>query len=155
MNDLQLRPLSESDIPNVQEWHSDTRVSKWYGGVDWPPKLWEIMQKDSNRKCWVVFLGDQAIGYVDFEEHPAESLAWVGITVKPKLQGQGFGKRILQTFLNHPEAKKYPELWAGIEAEHVVSRRLFESAGFTTKQAEPDEEGIFDYVFRFGGSGGT
>ncbi len=149
VNDFQFVPLSESDIPQVQEWHSDARVSKWYGGAEWPPKLWEIMQKDSNRKCWLVFLDDKAIGYIDFEEHPATNLAWMGITVKPELQGQGFGKRILHVFLEHPAAKKYPELWAGIEAEHAVSRRLFESAGFTTKQAEPDEEGIMDYSYRF------
>lgn len=107
------------------------------------------MQSNPNRILILAKLNDRIIGYVDFEVHPNENLAWMGLAVKPELRGQGLGTRILKEFLLSPIAKQYPEIWAGIEPDNQASLRCFQDVGFTSKMTQPDEEGILDYVYRY------
>ena len=102
------------------------------------------MSNDENRKCWIVLSGNNAVAYVDFEIHP-NALAWIGIAVKPMLRGQGLGKRVLKDFLKSEHIKGFKEIRAGIEFDNISSIKCFESIGFISLNAEPDDEGIIDY----------
>lgn len=140
-------PLVAEHLQELEQWHQDSELARRYAGTKWPLQLWDILQKDPMRRCWVVSAGDEAIGYVDFEMHPEEHLAWIGLAVKAEKRGQGWGKRILQAFLKTPFAQKFTEIRAGIEPDNTASIHCFSSAGFVPLSTKPDEEGVIDYSY--------
>lgn len=146
MDSLTFAQLTEADVPELEEWHKDPEVAHRYGGST-VRKIWDITLKDPNRTLWLAKDGDLIVGYVDFEAHPADNLAWIGLIVRPALRRQGWGTRILREFLESDTVKPHKEIWAGIEHDNAASRRCFERVGFTPKTTEPDNEGILDYVF--------
>jgi len=146
MDSIVFAPLIEKDIALLHSWHQDSELSNRIGGKDWPKKLWEILSTDLNRKCWTASMGGEIIGYVDFEIHPDENIAWIGLAVKPELRKQGFGKRILEEFLKLPFVRKYKEIKAGIEPDNVASMKCFVSVGFEAEKL--DGEGIMDYSYK-------
>ncbi len=146
MSDISFRPIESSDIPELTNWHSDDELAGRYGGVEWPQKLWDIMSKDSNRRCWIALKDQLLIGYVDIELHPQEHIFWIGIAVKPQLRKQGLGTLVLQTFFRNLPMQDYKEAWAGIEKDNAASRACFEKVGFTAKNPNGDQEGIIDYM---------
>lgn len=148
MDPLSFSLANEIDLQELQRWHEDPELSKWYGGPERIRETWQLTRKDPRRTLWIARNASGSVGYVDFEEHPEERLAWIGIAMAPSLRGQGLGKRIVQEFLRLPMARRYPEIWAGIEHDNSASKRCFEGAGFTTTMTEPDAEGILDYVYR-------
>lgn len=146
---LSFRPLVEKDLDELMEWHVDSELSHRYGGSDWPKKLWQIMQNDQSRTCWIASMEDVPVGYVDFEVHADENLAWIGIAVKAELRKQGLGKRILSEFLQLPIVQSFKEIRAGIEQDNIVSIRCFSAVGFRPLGIEPDDEGVIDYSYRY------
>lgn len=148
MTIIHFRELAEDDVPVIRSWHEDPELAGRYGGKAWPEKLWEIMRKDENRKCWLAVHDGLIVGYVDFEIHADEKCAWIGLAVNPEIRGKGFGKAILKQFLEQPFAREYGEIKAGIEPDNAASVKCFEAAGFKPLADKPDDEGIIDYSFK-------
>lgn len=147
--DITFAALTAEDVQELEQWHQDAELAHRYGGAEWPRKLWEIIQKNAQRKCWVASLNCEQVGYVDFEMHPEEQLAWIGLAVKAEKRGQGLGKSILQEFLTTSIVQNFREIRAGIEHDNTASVRCFSSVGFIPLNTEPDEEGILDYSLKF------
>lgn len=147
MDTIVFTALASKDLQELEHWHQDPELARRYAGTKWPQHLWEIVQKDPMRCCWVASLGGEAIGYVDFEMHPKEHLAWIGLAVKAEKRGQGWGKHMLQEFLKMPFVRGFTEIRAGIEPDNIASIRCFSSVGFVAMSPEPDEEGIIDYSY--------
>ncbi len=148
MTIIHFRELAKDDVPVIHGWHENPELAGRYGGRAWPEKLWEIMQKDEKRKCWLAIHDGLIVGYVDFEIHADEKNAWIGMAVNPELRGKGFGKAILKQFLDQPFAKEYAEVKAGIEPDNVASVKCFEAVGFKPISHKLDEEGVMDYVYK-------
>lgn len=148
MNNLHFKPLTNDDLDELLQWHIDEELSRRFAGTEWPKKLWEILQRDNQRRCWIAWSNGERMGYVDWEMHPNEHLAWIGLAVKPERRGKGWGAEILRAFLLTDDAQAYSDIRAGIEPDNEASVRCFSSAGFTPMSDKPDEEGIVDYVYR-------
>lgn len=148
MTIIHFRELAKDDVPVIHAWHEDPELAGRYGGRAWPEKLWDIMQKDSNRKCWLAIHEGLIIGYVDFEIHDDDKSAWIGLAVSPELRGKGFGKKILQQFLSQPFVKEYAEIKAGIEPDNIASVKCFAGVGFKPVSEELDEEGVMDFSYK-------
>lgn len=144
---LRFAPLTEGDMVELLQWHQDGELARRYGGSDWPRQLQEVLRTDPARSCWVVWKDGKRVGYLDFERHPAENLAWIGLAVAPDLRGKGLGRDILQMFLRESEAMAFREIRAGIEPDNAASVAVFSSSGFVPMRSTPDEEGIIDYSF--------
>jgi|GEM_PF-2573264 len=149
MSTIHFEPLSAHAIEELCIWHKDPELAGRIGGNDWPNKLWTILQKDSLRSCWLAYIDHNLVGYVDFEEHPDENIAWIGLAVKPDRRNQGFGKHILQNFLQLPIVKAWPKIRAGIEVDNIASKKCFMSLGFKPMQEKADDEGIIDFSFNY------
>lgn len=81
MTDVQCIPLAKKDVAKLEHWYEDDELANRYGGKDWPRKLWEILQRDPNRQCWMAHGNNEPIAYVDFELHPQEDLAWISLVI--------------------------------------------------------------------------
>lgn len=144
---LRFEAVREDDLVHLTEWHADAELAARYGGTDWPAKLWEILNTDPSRRCFIAWNDDEAVGYLDWELHPDENLAWIGLAVKPELRAKGWGTRILRAWLESEIAHSVGEIRAGIEPDNPASVRCFSSAGFKPMSDVPDEEGIIDYSY--------
>lgn len=145
MKKVCFKPLAEEDIEDLLQWHADDELSRRYAGTEWPMKLWKILQQDKQRRCWVAWNDNERVGYVDWEMHPDEHLAWIGLAVKPERRREGWGTAILRAFLVTDDARAYSDIRAGIEPDNEASVRCFSSVGFMPINGQPDEEGIIDY----------
>lgn len=142
---LIFRPLDQSDITELEEWHQDTELRKRYGESDWPNMLLKLIEKDPNRKCWIVREGDARVAYVDLEVE--DRVGHIGLVVNPSLRNRGFGKRVLTAALSLLELRNVKEVHAGIEQDNVASLQCFKAVGFKQINEKPDHEGCLNFVF--------
>lgn len=140
-------PLTPEYTQELSEWHKDKELSRRYGGPEWPQRIFELMEKDKNRTCWLAMEAGNLVGYVDFEVDPKEQIASVGLVVNPTLRGIGYGKSILLAMLQAQFVEGLQEIRGGIEEDNVASIKCFQGAGFEQLNDKPDHEGCYTFTY--------
>jgi len=85
------------------------------------------------------------VGVIQFEKDHAR--ASFSIAVNPRLRGQGYGKRIMQAFLERPEVQAVACVHAGVEYDNQSSMRCLQAVGFTMVSRIPDEHGFIEFTY--------
>jgi RimJ/RimL family protein N-acetyltransferase len=138
---LTLRPVSEDDLPLLEELTQDpgrTGEFGWFGWFDrgrWRRGFQENGLIGPDGGTLVVVRGDERLGLVNWREDPVTPAAscWeIGIVLLPEARGRGYGTQahwLLARYLfAHTTAHR---IWAGTEVGNIAEQKALEKAGFT------------------------
>jgi RimJ/RimL family protein N-acetyltransferase len=134
---IRFRKLERGDLPLMHRWLNTPHVAEWWD--DESLTLDEIIAKYSPRidgredvRCFVIVLGDAAIGYI--QEYPAsENSAGIDLFIgEIRFHHRGLGASIIRQFLNDIVFSD-PAVESCIIDPSVTNRgaiRAYEKAGF-------------------------
>jgi len=137
---MTLRPLSEDDLPMLEELTQDperTGEFQWFG---WGPRRFRqqwaenrLLSEDGG--TLVVVCGDERLGLVNWRRRqttPAGYCWEIGISMLPEARGCGYGTqahRLLARYLfAHTTVHR---IEAGTEVDNIAEQKALEKAGFT------------------------
>lgn len=90
----------------------------------------------------VVYLGEEVIGFLMWAVDPADGSCWLGgIMIDQRYQGQGYGRRAIQTAVNMlAQQYGYKDFALSYNPANTPAKRLYHSLGFVeTAEWEDDE----------------
>jgi ribosomal protein S18 acetylase RimI-like enzyme len=103
-----------------------------------------------NREMTVLLAGDGPDGFAQLRFRP-----WVyshglhayleELYVMPPLRGHGLGRRLLEAALEAARGEGATHMELGTSETDVAARALYESAGFTNRESNPDGPVMFFY----------
>lgn len=146
---LQLREMTQDDLPLFRAWLSLPHVAKWYAQpLDW---IAEVAQQD-DAFSWIHHYiaadGDTAVGFCQYYACADSEESWGGYTARggaysldyligePAYLRRGYGKQIVAALLEkiaaHSDAQR---VVVQPEPENTASRRLLLSCGFALDTA--------------------
>jgi RimJ/RimL family protein N-acetyltransferase len=138
---VELRPVSEDDLPVLKELTQDpdkTGEFGWFGWFDWQRwrRGWDenrLLSDDGG--TLMVVKGSESLGLVNWRRRqstPAGYCWEIGIALLPQARGRGYGTlahRLLASYLfAHTTVHR---IWAGTEVDNLAEQKALEKAGFT------------------------
>ncbi|MBD3669856.1 MAG: ribosomal protein S18-alanine N-acetyltransferase [Gammaproteobacteria bacterium] len=97
--------------------------------------------------CQVARLGGEIVAYA-FMSVALNEAHLLNLTVKPDLQGQGYGRRMLLHMLDRAETRQADTVFLEVRPSNRVARQLYRSLGFhqigRRKNYYPDPNGRED-----------
>jgi RimJ/RimL family protein N-acetyltransferase len=143
---VHLRPMTQNDIPMLQEWYADSDLSDELDGDDLPHQF-ANMQSDPKYWAWIACVEDEPVGFVWFEI-VEDGIGNESLGIRPDVRNRGYGSAMLRSLAATPEARRAVVIVAHIYPENVASIRCHEKAGFVCENEEPDDEGFLRFVHR-------
>lgn len=155
-NRIELKPLTEKDIPLFDKWLDKEYIKKWFGEKeDWLNEINERNGKYSFIKHLIVYCNNRKIGYclytdcfylkdLEDEKHDFKEL-YGGITEKnhtyeigyligeEEYLNKGIGKRIIQLLEEKIIQIGGKEIAADPSEENIISIKALLNNGFTKK----------------------
>lgn len=99
--------------------------------------------------CWVAELDNSIIGYAVFM-NAVQECHLLNLCVNPKLQGKGFGRKLLSNVLDNAKQYNATCVFLEVRPSNVYAIDLYESEGFNEvglrKQYYPSNHGREDAV---------
>jgi len=114
--------MSDEDVDEVMSVEREAYPFPWTAGIF----------RDCLRVgycCWVCTLGEQIIGYGVMSVAAGEAHI-LNLCVKPKMQGQGLGRRLMNRLLTLAREHHAEEVFLEVRASNTPALRLYESIGF-------------------------
>ncbi len=171
---VSLCPLTRSDLAAIAPWFKDPDTRRYLGGPDWPAAMLDHSERavgemfrgavQTAAHHYLAEVHGRAVVYIDCgtfdratvygEEGPdgpviTESIevaaGSIAFAVDSTVRGRGVGRAMITALLARPELAFVELFEAGVEAENAACRQCLEAAGFCTRSAEPDYEGMLYY----------
>jgi len=73
---------------------------------------------------------DEIVGFY-IGEHVVGEVTLMDICVAPSLQGNGYGKQLLQHFLQETKALEATKVWLEVRAKNISAQMMYINQGFT------------------------
>jgi ribosomal protein S18 acetylase RimI-like enzyme len=158
---MEVRPITESDIPKVAEAHSEAwKVAfkgilsdKLLSGLtkEKMEKAWEGILKRGNRENLVLVESGEVKGFVGYEIEVGEERKGeiIGIYVHPSRWNHGIGSTLMESCLNRMKEIGFEKVFLWTMSENFISRGFYKKAGFTDteRKRESEREGeIFEEI---------
>lgn len=137
--DVHLRPLAESDLPDLMRWRADPEVVAFYGE---PPASLEVcraeyLEPDVN-PCWrfVIEWQGRSVGEIQYyHDYPGAEYEWnAGIDIfigEPDARGLGVGIEAVRTMLRYLfESRKVHRAIIDPEVGNARAIHVYQRAGF-------------------------
>ena len=119
---LQLIPLAESHLDAVWQIEQAAHTHPWTQSM--------IRDVNSRGACHhVLFDGEKLVGYF-YAQNIVGEVTLLNVAVDPSQQGKGYGKALLDHFLNVCEQAKAESAWLEVRESNQVAFGLYESTGF-------------------------
>ncbi|WP_260259820.1 ribosomal protein S18-alanine N-acetyltransferase [Vibrio intestinalis] len=119
---LQLIPLAESHLDAVWQIEQAAHTHPWTQSM--------IRDVNSRGACHhVLFDGEKLVGYF-YAQNIVGEVTLLNVAVDPNQQGKGYGKALLDHFLNVCEQAKAESAWLEVRESNQVAFGLYESTGF-------------------------
>jgi RimJ/RimL family protein N-acetyltransferase len=138
---VELRPVSEDDLPVLKELTQDPDKTGEFGWFGWFDRQRWRRGWDENRLLsddggtLMVVKGSESLGLVNWRRRqttPAGYCWEIGIALLPQARGRGYGTlahRLLASYLfAHTTVHR---IWAGTEVDNLAEQKALEKAGFT------------------------
>ncbi|WP_018466988.1 GNAT family N-acetyltransferase [Calidithermus timidus] len=141
MERLRLAPVDDAGRRLIEAWFEDPELAR---RLSPPDAAWWLLQHGTpGVELWLAWQGQEAVGYLQGEpdEHDPTTFHFA-FAVRPDLRGRGYGRRMLQAMLEHPNLARFRRFVASVEPDNQASLRCLESQGFTPRSLEPDESGF-------------
>lgn len=164
MSDLELRRLTDDDLPLLHRWLNEPGVVRWWEGddVSWDGVVRDYgAGSDPHVEHWLALDDDRPVGWIqcyaiaDDPDDP-EVAAWLRLGVDrtaagidylvgdPGARGRGLGARMIATFTEQVVFGRHPawtQACASPYTANVASCRALVKAGFTVRGTFADEGG--------------
>jgi RimJ/RimL family protein N-acetyltransferase len=147
MTELRFQRMNRNDLETFAAWFVDTELSR---RMSEPTEQWfQYVSSGDNNFAWLVYEAERVVGQVSLDTFSHQTGS-IGLVVNPKLRSQGFGKRILRSFLVQAATAHLGEIEACIEVDNTASLRCFQGCGFVACPPEPDSNGLIKHVYTRG-----
>lgn len=145
---MKLLPLAETHLESVYSIEIQAHTHPWT----------ETMIRDvtSRGACHHVLIDDdKVVGYF-YAQNIIGEVTLLNIAVDPTLQGKGYGKQLIESFLALCEQRNAESAWLEVRESNTRAAHLYESAGFNEvdrrRNYYPTSEGkedaiIMSYIF--------
>ncbi len=145
---MKLLPLAETHLESVYSIEIQAHTHPWT----------ETMIRDvtSRGACHHVLIDDdKVVGYF-YAQNIIGEVTLLNIAVDPTLQGKGYGKQLIESFLALCEQRNAESAWLEVRESNTRAADLYESAGFNEvdrrRNYYPTSEGkedaiIMSYIF--------
>lgn len=145
---MKLLPLAETHLESVYSIEIQAHTHPWT----------ETMIRDvtSRGACHHVLIDDdKVVGYF-YAQNIIGEVTLLNIAVDPTLQGKGYGKQLIESFLALCEQRNAESAWLEVRESNTRAAHLYESAGFNEvdwrRKYYPTDEGkedaiIMSYIF--------
>ena len=145
---MKLLPLAETHLESVYSIEIQAHTHPWT----------ETMIRDvtSRGACHHVLIDDdKVVGYF-YAQNIIGEVTLLNIAVDPTLQGKGYGKQLIESFLALCEQRKAESAWLEVRESNTRAAHLYESVGFNEvdrrRNYYPTTEGkedaiIMSYIF--------
>jgi RimJ/RimL family protein N-acetyltransferase len=139
---FRLRPVSEADLPRIQEGSADPVSQRWLGHIPAPYTLDDARAYVEARRelaasgksvAWAIADpdDDRLLGTVLWFNWTPEVECEVGYWVHPEARGRGLATKATRLVVDHVfETLRVKRVTAFAAAENLASRRVIEAAGF-------------------------
>ncbi|MDX1370131.1 ribosomal protein S18-alanine N-acetyltransferase [Pseudomonas sp.] len=118
---ISFRPMTEADIEAVLKIEYAAFSHPWTRGI--------FLDSLKSYDCWVMFEGQQQVGHGVINVIIDEAHL-LNITIKPEVQGRGFGLLLLERLMQRAMALKAGECFLEVRASNQSAYRLYERYGF-------------------------
>ena len=96
MTELKFTSLDEAGFTMLLSWFTDPELQRRF---EYPTRIWfNHLCNEPNVHGWIILEEDRPVGRLQLDIHPHQ-IGYIGYYVNPKLRHQGYGKRILRSFL--------------------------------------------------------
>ncbi|NRB68225.1 MAG: ribosomal protein S18-alanine N-acetyltransferase [Vibrio sp.] len=145
---MKLLPLAETHLESVYSIEIQAHTHPWT----------ETMIRDVTNRgaCHHVLIDDdKVVGYF-YAQNIIGEVTLLNIAVDPTLQGKGYGKQLIESFLALCEQRNAESAWLEVRESNTRAAHLYESAGFNEvdrrRNYYPTSEGnedaiIMSYIF--------
>lgn len=142
---LIFKTMKHSDVEELMEIEQRAYVIPWSAGI-----VRDCIQM--GYECQVARVQGEIVAYA-FASIGAGEAHLLNITVKPELQGQGLGRRMLLQMLDLIQAQHVDTVYLEVRPSNKAARKLYRSIGFNQigvrKGYYPDPKGREDaYVYQ-------
>jgi RimJ/RimL family protein N-acetyltransferase len=173
---VNLQPLTRSDLLTVEPWFEDNETSQYLGGRDWPGRMLDLSERVVGTEFrGATQTGDQRflarhsgrpVGYIDcgvfdrWTEYAGEDdhgpiisdsievvTGSIAFVIDPAVRRQGLGRSMIRALVARPELSEVRLFEAGVDPENVASIRCLVAADFQPHNIEPDFEGMLYFIF--------
>ena len=118
---ISFRPMTEADIEAVLKIEYTAFSHPWTRGI--------FLDSLKSYDCWVMFEGQQQVGHGVINVIIDEAHL-LNITIKPEVQGRGFGLLLLERLMQRAMQLKAGECFLEVRASNQSAYRLYERYGF-------------------------
>ena len=118
---ISFRPMTEADIEAVLKIEYTAFSHPWTRGI--------FLDSLKSYDCWVMFEGQQQVGHGVINVIIDEAHL-LNITIKPEVQGRGFGLLLLARLMQRAMQLKAGECFLEVRASNQSAYRLYERYGF-------------------------
>lgn len=136
---IQFRIASSHDCDKIFRWRNHPRVRRFSLNteeIDYAEHKQWLAQvlKDKNRILLIATQDEEDVGVLRFEIESEKHLATVSIYVRPDMQHQGVGSKVIMAGEEWVRKEKpyVRELIAKVRSNNLASIRLFRKAGFAS-----------------------
>ena len=144
MNELQLQPLTDDDIPLFKKWLYLPHVEKWYHDpLDWIYEVESRKDEFSFLNHFIANIDGKPIGFCQYYEYCKSGEVWHGnldiagvysidyMIGEPAYLGKGCGKKMLELLLQKIKAQADAKtVIVQPELENKASCNVLKSLGF-------------------------
>lgn len=137
---MRMRPMQEADVPTVMAIEHRAYAFPWTAGIF----------RDCLRVgycCWILEQDDDIVGYGVMSVGAGEAHI-LNLCVRPELQGQGLGRRVLTHLLNLARRHHADTALLEVRPSNEPALRLYRSLGFNEvairRNYYPDRNGRED-----------
>jgi len=141
---IKIRSAEKEDCKDIYDWHCDT-VSKAMSFSNYLPSFeehrdwFESSLSNVDRQIYIGEVNSAKIGICRFDLNKFDSRVEVSINMNPAHRGCGFGKKFLESCVQHYRKNQNNILLAKIKPENKASLKIFKAAGFTIMSKINDE----------------
>lgn len=116
-------------VPLESQHHDDVwRIERAANTFPWAESM---IRKEPNNIAtnFVLLVDDTLVGYC-YGQLVAGEATLLNIAVDPNQQGKGYGKALLEGFIDILQQRNAEDIWLEVRASNVRAYKLYEAAGF-------------------------
>ncbi|MXM62043.1 GNAT family N-acetyltransferase [Streptomyces sp. HUCO-GS316] len=131
---LRIRTVTEEDLPELHRLDNEVFERNAY-----PYFVLRQFFDAYGGHLLVIDDGANLLGYV-FATAPDDKVSWIlSLAVRPGLQGQGLGRRLMGEILDHVRSAGVREVWLTVEPGNDTAVLLYRSMGFLAEDAPRED----------------
>ena len=147
MADLLFKSLDEAGFSTLRSWFNDPELQRRF---EYPTRIWfNYVCNEPKVYAWLIQEDTLPVGQLQLDIE-TDQIGYLGFYVKPELRNQGFGQRILRTFLAKSVVSSLKRIVATAEADNLASHYRLKAVGFIQDESKPDEDGFLRFVYTMG-----